>query len=87
MTSVVKNADYSEATNEVNTPKNRYQDKIPCMLTTHQLKLASFQCFSIADNHSRVRLKPAAMQGSDYINASFVDVSKSTMVPLPDPKG
>ena len=26
------------------------------------------------DNHSRVYLKPAAIQGSDYINASFINV-------------
>ena len=30
--------------------------------------------FFSTDNHSRVYLKPAAIQGSDYINASFINV-------------
>ncbi len=28
-----------------------------------------------ADNVSRVAMKPSAVKGSDYINASFIDVS------------
>ena len=26
------------------------------------------------DNHTRLHLRPAAAQGSDYINASYIDV-------------
>ena len=39
------------------------------------LSLINRHIFSPAVNHSRVYLKPAAIQGSDYINASFINVS------------
>ena len=35
-------------------------------------------CVVFVDNNTRVCLKPSAAQGSDYINASFVDVCAMT---------
>ena len=117
VTSDIIDAETTNATSEVNTPKNRYQDKIPCKAAINllsgsylfiiqwfvvlqnlffmfvctgiclkgflfslkpnlQLFLSVYIFFS-TDNHSRVYLKPAAIQGSDYINASFINVRLS----------
>ena len=89
VTQNIKNVDTSIATSEANTHKNRYKDKIPCKQTcihnthTHNVMFA----FNISDNHNRVCFR-SAVQGSDYINASFVDVRKnrvySAINPLPN---
>ena len=70
----VSNVDDSNATTGVNAPKNRYQDKIPCKEMLLHL-CCNYYSLRVSDNHTRVRLKPAAAPGHDYINASFIDVS------------
>ena len=80
VTSGIEGLDTSNATSEPNTPKNRYQDKIPCeeAFKTVTPLLASF----LTDNHTPVHLRPSAVQGSDYINASFIDASLELVVLL-----
>ncbi len=72
MTGEIPSVDYSNATSEPNTSKNRYQNKIPCIsyINIYSMKMNLF----ILDNHTRVHLRAAAAMGSDYINASFIEV-------------
>ena len=77
MTSEISSVDISKAISEPNVPKNRYQDKIPCKngfnLLTYGHDLYPSPLLA-QDNHTRVQLKSSGIQGSDYINASFVNV-------------
>ena len=82
VTREVSNVDDSSATDDVNVPKNRYQDKIPCKEKVQKVLSTYSYTQLFPDNHSRVRLKPTAVQGSDYINASFVDVIEFFVVSL-----
>ena len=67
-------SDLSDALQHYNESKNRYQDRVPCKLTVIILGKILLYVF-VADNSNRVRLRPNATSGTEYINASFVDVS------------
>ena len=43
------------------------------------LYLCDYMFYNTSDNHMRVRLKPSAAHGSDYINASFIEVLSHTL--------
>ena len=83
-TSTTDRDQYSVATSEENKEKNRYSNKLPSKL--HHRIIVSFHDYVFwriiikkiifgIDNLYRVCLKSTAMPGSDYINASFIDVS------------
>ena len=62
----------------VNVNKNRYKNILPCNSIYKYLKQFYLKC-SFVDDHSRVVLKlEDKCPGSDYINASFIDVSKKS---------
>ena len=69
------------ASSTVNAPKNRYTNIIPCrwlvcVATPPFQFLNHFSPSLLADEHSRVKLAPVkGVQGSDYINANYLDVS------------
>ena len=72
---MVEEVDYTEAKASYNLSKNRCPDKLPselsntyCMVALVSLKLRN------VDDVIRVGLNPTQVQGSDYINASFVQV-------------
>ena len=79
LTGDIPSAELTDATSEANTPKNRYQDKIPCEEINYVLLAISFfPSLSESGNHGRVQLRSSATQGSNYINASYIDVSSVT---------
>ena len=69
----ILDADCSDAISQPNIPKNRYQKKIPCK-QQRSLNSEVYTHKNVADSHNQVHLKPSAAPGSDYINASFVEV-------------
>ena len=71
---MVEEVDYTEAKGPYNLTKNRYAAKLPSELNTCcKVALVSLKLHHL-DNVTRVRLNPTHVQGSDYINASFVQV-------------
>ena len=71
---MVEEVDYTEAKASYNLTKNRYADKLPSELNTYcTVALVSLKLHHL-DNVTRVGLNPTHVQGSDYINASFVQV-------------
>ena len=71
---MVEEVDYMEAKASYNLSKNRYADKLPSELTnTCIVALVSLKRHHV-DDVTRVGLNPTHVQGSDYINASFVQV-------------
>ena len=72
--------DFSDAQEYYNRDKNRYPDKLPCKLLfiCHRwyIKQELNMKFLLAllDNTCRTHLRPTGESGSEYINASFVDV-------------
>ena len=61
---------------KVNIPKNRYKDIIPCKLNNQLFIILCYICIITSDDHSRVVLSLQNQEcGSDYINASFIDVN------------
>jgi protein tyrosine phosphatase len=63
---------------ECNVSKNRYPNLLPSMSIflpsiMHNYAIAII----LIDDHFRVMLRAIAATGSDYINASFVDVHNS----------
>ena len=62
-----------------NIPKNRYKNILPCKPICN-VKII-LKCFMLPDDHSRVVLKlKDNCFGSDYINASFLDVSEYVLI-------
>ena len=55
-----------------------------CCCSSRAAVEAAFSLSVAADNMNRVRLKPTGVTGGEYINASFLDVSESRGIPLPD---
>ena len=71
----------SNAVEEYNCDKNRYEDKLPCKCIISEI--VSFNnTYFYTDNNSRPRLRETSSEGSDYINASFIDVSVTEYVLL-----
>ena len=77
---------YTQANMECNVSKNRYPNSLPCK--TMPLSLSIYLCvlcfhnwwfcslnIILLDDHCRVMLQTTAHPGSEYINASFIDVS------------
>ena len=68
---------YSIATSDHNKEKNRYYNKLPSMLNMMYLSPWELHHYCmLLDNYYRICLKSTATAGSDYINASFIDVRK-----------
>ncbi len=67
--------DCSDALIDANQQKNRYPDRLPCKITNSTITVLTYLTCSCSDNICRARLRPTGAPGSDYINASFVDVS------------
>ena len=60
-----------------NIDQNRFQNIFPCENIKFYSCLLPLLC-SDSDDHTRVELKTnPELEGSDYINASFIDVSFS----------
>ena len=72
---MVEEVDYTEAKASYNLSKNRYADKLPSELRNKSctVALVSLKLHNV-DDVTRVGLNPTQVQGSDYINASFVQV-------------
>ena len=72
---MIEEVDYTEAKASYNLSKNRYADKLPSELinTFCIVALVSPKLHNV-DDVTRVGLNPTHVQGSDYINASFVQV-------------
>lgn len=73
---------------EDNVPKNRYTNMLACkyisfskLLLFSQLNLKRIydktNLFSVSDDHSRVKLRDLPIGHTDYINANYIDVSKT----------
>ena len=63
---------------KMNVSKNRYKDIVPCEIRKY---CKVYMIIKSLDDHSRVVLSPQDQcTGSDYINASFIDVSTSDML-------
>ena len=59
-----------------NKTKNRYNNVIPCKLTQLCVLFVANSQYFLLDDHSRVVLSQQdLLGGSDYINASHIDVS------------
>jgi protein tyrosine phosphatase len=73
-------SDWDIAKQSFNTPKNRYGNAVTCKLDLINevllCKRLSHVFLVISDNHSRVVL--SGDEKTDYINASFIDVSANT---------
>ena len=68
--------------------KNRYSDKLPCKETGRwggSISCDDDVVHVCSDNLTRARLRPTGEEGSDYINASFVDVSQAEVYSLLNP--
>ena len=71
---MVKEVDYMEAKASYNLSKKLYADKLPSELTnTCIVALVSLRLHHV-DDVTQVGVNPTHVQGSDYINASFVQV-------------
>ena len=69
--------DCSDALEKYNVKKNRYPNRVPCEYSNN-IKMLNLKFSFFIDNVSRARLRPSEVLGSDYINASFVDVRNNT---------
>ena len=63
-----------------NRSKNRYSKVLPCqspliqLTNSLSLSLCVCVCGILSDDHSRVKLQATGEDGSDYTNASWVEV-------------
>ena len=63
-----------------NMTKNRYADILPCQSHPVYLTLAVWVAIGIVDDATRCRISAVpGQEGSDYINASYIDVSLITV--------
>ena len=85
MSSGASESDYTQANMKCNVSKNRYPNILPSMcsslpsLHTYYAIMVNKNSLTIdlTGDHFRVMLRATAATGSDYINASFVDVRTS----------
>ena len=67
--------DCSDALAECNKEKNFSINAIPCKIHSCIFHVTSCNMYILVNN-KRVYLIPSMLAGSDYINASFIDVNK-----------
>jgi len=69
---------FEEAKACYNLPKNRYSNKLASELQdiiSSPVCAPTILTISYIDDFTRVRLRSSGVEGSDYINANFINVS------------
>ena len=70
---------FEEAKACYNLPKNRYSNKLASelqdMISFSPVCVPTILTISYIDDLTRVRLRSNGVEGSDYINANFINVS------------
>lgn len=77
---------------EDNVAKNRYTNMLACKYNNYSQNSYFFTSkpeeylydktilFSVSDDHSRVKLRDLPIGHTDYINANYIDVSKTLVI-------